>query len=187
MSTLTVAGLAQAPPESSSSATPGVADCNGSKLWLWAHPKDKNQAAFHRCPQSFRFPVAPPKTMWFLWNFGNADQGICPYVLVKDRDLFDPRDEQALCKTRKVMKSLIEVANAHNLLPADATLASLSRAQSSDVFDKAFPILIEEIYGARAQKRKAEQSISTLYGKIKAAEKLASSPTAPNTTLVQSV
>lgn len=103
-------------------------------------------------PEHFRFPSQDAKTMWDLWHYGNAAQGILPYRRLSnghESDLQTADERSLLSKTVLVMKKIRDIAESRNLLQAGQDVASLSRETSDSIFYTSYAQLMSDLYGAR--------------------------------------
>jgi hypothetical protein len=130
-------------------------------------------------PQSFKYPSQDAKTMWDLWHYGNAAEGIQPYRLLADGhqdDLQSAVERVLLSKTALVMNEIKQIAVVKGLLAGGQDVGSLSRADSDHVFNVCYAQLLLDLYGARgggATDGVAKTLCATLANKIYKKRKLA--------------
>ena len=141
-------GQAQRSVKDRSKATPlpQLATVHGGELHVWP----TGDGVFHKVPYGFCWPSGGAFSLWDLWFNGNPALKICPYKFIDpSKDLVDARCKVNRARTSKVIAKLTQIA-------VDRTLITSSRGITAtnytEVFDNAYPILIEELYESDKQR-----------------------------------
>jgi hypothetical protein len=117
------------------------------KLALGANTEDLGtHSARKGAASGFRFPITiSTKLIWDLWYFGNIDEKIQPYRFIKPIvDLGVKSDRVAFSKAKFVVNAVQKYARDNQIVLIDigSTVNSLTKIQSDDLFQIAFPRLM---------------------------------------------
>jgi hypothetical protein len=116
-----------------------------------------------RVPYNFSWPTQPAFVMWDLWFFGDKEERICPYRWISGRD--DLRSigcRSYRSRTGKIMQQLVDIAISEELIEG---AADITIQNGSDIFDIAYPLLIDMLYGEKTPTRPEDIIITTLYNR----------------------
>lgn len=119
---------------------------------------------FHKVYLGFEWPSDSAFTLWELWWRGDPNRKVCPYRCIdSNSDLPSTKCKTRRTKSRKVMLKLIEIAISENIIERSA---DITYANSTNVFDCAYPLLIKQLYGDDVVMRAAEVNIYTLANRL---------------------
>lgn len=135
------------PAPSPSSEPPETVEARHFRTFQWA---DGSLGRY--VPENFCFPSQDAKTLWDLWHYGNAAEGILPYRRLckgHEDDLQTKAEQSLLSRTLLVMDKIREIAESKNLLQTDQDVGTLTRAVSDNIFYTSYAQLLSDLYGAR--------------------------------------
>lgn len=122
-----------------------------------------------RCvPEGFEFPSTDVKTMWDPWHYGHAGLEIQPYKNLMNghaSDLVTDLEKVNLSRASKVMKKIYEIAVAKGYLEEGVNVSELPREDSDRVIDKAYTLLLGELY-ENDQHRPGAKMVNTVANRL---------------------
>ena len=117
-------------------------------------------------PADFKFPDVSVKNMWDFWYFGDSGSKIQPYKKLGEGHLDDLQtklDKVNFSRAKKVMGMLEDVISNQQLLPSTVSkISALDTRAADEVFEKAFPSVLQELYPNGKCKRGHEVMYATL-------------------------
>ena len=141
----------------------------------WANPryaKMEDQPTWHPVPKGFVLTKSNVFDGWILWHFGNPRyetgnpptiKKIAPYSQMNQVDLDLKSEAQQLSRMKSVMEQIDAVAYENGHLPQAVQICTLTFTEARGVFEQAFPLVLQRLYGDTGGKRLGSQSIKTLY------------------------
>jgi hypothetical protein len=119
-------------------------------------------------PPDFIFPVETARTMWELWHYGHAELRIRPYKCLRDPRHTDEvsRDGKRctnFSKAAKIMNALGEICVREKFVNAVENITNLGYEKGREIFDKAYPILLQDLFQDKIPTRSFEMKYTTLY------------------------
>ncbi len=129
-------------------------------------------------PPNFVFPSCDCKTMWMLWNVGNASvgNGVKPYrKIYEDKrgcDLNSVQEREKLSKAARVMRRIEDIALSQKLITkeqyANNSVCKLSIEQINEIFDKTYSSLMEETNTEEQSysTRNVDRQYTTIFNKL---------------------
>ena len=157
------------PSPASAAASHNLMDSTSNprfQLWAWG-------GKMHMVPEGWQFPTADIKAMWNMWYFGHVLDHIRPLRHLKKGDIAGASQVSAWSKTNGVMKAIAQVMVEMKLVESLEDVVKMSEIDSSDAFDRAIVVLMEQVKEGctRARGRWMEMSVATLYDHIRSKRK----------------
>ena len=108
-------------------------------------------------PANFSFPTGDVKTMWNLWYYGHASEGIQPYKRLRrsgyEDDLKTKQERSYLYRAYVVMSALEATIRDNKLLAeGEDDISSMTTIRSDAIFDRAFPIFWRSLYSKKCHR-----------------------------------
>jgi hypothetical protein len=119
---------------------------------------------FHKVYAGFVWPSDCAFTMWELWWRGDRNKRVCPYRHIdSNKDLIAKSCKTKRTKTLKVVNTLVSIAIDEQIVTC---VSDIQYENSTAVFDKAYPKLIEYLYSDDVVMRSSETNILTLANRL---------------------
>ena len=131
---------------------------NNGQIHYWLGVDDR----IHRVPFGFKWPQGKStRVMWDYWFFGDPNNGIGPFKFIEPKyDLTTASCKTRQCRTRQVMKALIDLAVAAGTIPNQAAIVSTN---TNEVFVSSFTELMTILYPGNTERRTADFVCDVIY------------------------
>ena len=118
---------------------------------------------FHTVPYGFIWPSYTVNTMWNLWFLGDANRRIQPFKLICPKfDLMKNVCKTNRSHTQRIMKKLIELAIASNMINNEREITEMNMQR---IYDYSYPLLLQMLYSS-VPTRPEDILLSTLYNRM---------------------
>lgn len=122
----------------------------------------------HAVPKGWKWPIAMNLRMqWNLWYYGerNTTNRIRPYRFIsREFDLVTKNDKQAQTRAHQMIKRIDQIIIYNNFLPENVEkITDLPLDKADEVFQKAFPLLLQCLYGNKKCRNPNDVSVGRLH------------------------
>ena len=121
-------------------------------------------------PEDFIFPSYPTKQLWNMWHHGWAAKGIIPFKRIgmsnRHRDLRTKMNKTGFSRCRRVMEEMERIALKKQFILPNTDVSSLSCRDSDLLFERAFNVLVEELYPGKQKENRCEVVINTINNEL---------------------
>jgi len=120
--------------------------------------------SIHSVPFGFEWPSHTTNTMWNLWFLGDRSKRIWPFKNIIPRfDLRGKLSKSNRCRTKRVMKKMISIAIAGELISCEQDVKPINM---QSIYDYSYPLLVQSLYGGEMPMRPQDININTLANRM---------------------